>query len=105
MRHPDHLAGILTLPTLLRLAATMGVGLGLLQGVVAVSVYWQRLSAGQALGALIASPLFNALSLMFATLVGYRPHRALAARRRLGLHRLGLYLLPANQDVRDSRLP
>lgn len=96
MRHPDHLAGILTLPTLLRLGAALGSGMGVISGLVALGAYLVRHELGgpgQALGVLLSAVLFNALALMFATLVGYWPYRALARRRRFGLHRLSVYML------------
>ncbi|MDE2120950.1 MAG: hypothetical protein KGJ64_09670 [Betaproteobacteria bacterium] len=94
MHHPDHLEGVLTLPTLLRLSAALGAGMGAISGVLALPVSWHQLGAGQALGVLVGAVLFNALALSFATLVGYWPYRALAARRRFGLHRLSVYGLP-----------
>lgn len=92
MRHPEHLDGILTLPTLLRLSAALGAGMGVVSGVLALPLSWRQLGAGQALGLLVGAVLFNALALCFATLVGYWPYRALATRRRFGLHRLSVYL-------------
>ena len=96
MRHPDHLAGILTLPTLLRLGAALGSGMGVISGLVALFVYHHELGLGQALGVVLSGVLFNALALMFATLLGYWPYRALARRRRFGLHRLSVYPLAAD---------
>ncbi|MBU6440031.1 MAG: hypothetical protein KGJ03_10195 [Betaproteobacteria bacterium] len=96
MRHPDHLAGILTLPTLLRLSAALGSGMGVISGLGALYMYRHELGLGQAPGVLLGGVLFNALALMFATLLGYWPYRALARRRRFGLHRLSVYLLTAD---------
>ena len=93
MRHPEHLTAILTLPTLLRLGAALGSGMGVVSGCIALYVYRQQVGVGEALGVLVSGVLFNALALMFATLVGYWPYRALARRRRFGLHRLSVYPL------------
>jgi hypothetical protein len=90
---PQHLTGILTLPTLLRITAALGMGVGVVNAVVAVGIYWRELGPGQVLGLFLGAVLFNALALMFATLVGYWPYRALARRRRWGLQRLSLWPL------------
>ncbi|NNM63014.1 MAG: hypothetical protein HKL99_00100 [Burkholderiales bacterium] len=87
---PQHLTGILTLPTLLRITAAIGMGVGVVNAAIAVGIYWRELGAGQVLGLFLGAVLFNALALMFATLVGYWPYRALARRRRGGLHRVSL---------------
>ncbi|SCC95870.1 conserved hypothetical protein [Thiomonas sp. X19] len=91
---PQHLTGIITLPTLLRITAAIGMGVGVVNAAIAVGLYWRELGPGQVLGLFLGAVLFNALALMFATLVGYWPYRALARRRRWSLHRISLRPLP-----------
>ena len=95
MRHPEHHEGILSLPTLLRVSCALGSGMGVVSALLALLVYRRQLDLGSGLGLLVGSVLFNALALSFATLVGYWPYRALARRRRFGLHRLSVFPLPA----------
>ena len=96
---PQHLTGVLTLPTLLRITAAIGMGVGVINSAIAVGVYWRELAAGQVLGVFLGAVLFNALALMFATLIGYWPYRALARRQRFGLHRLSVYLMPEDASA------
>ena len=96
---PQHLTGVLTLPTLLRIMAAIGMGVGVINSAIAVGIYWRELAAGQVLGVFLGAVLFNALALMFATLIGYWPYRALARRQRFGLHRLSVYLMPEDASA------
>ncbi|MBW4048539.1 MAG: hypothetical protein HIU89_11590 [Proteobacteria bacterium] len=89
----QHITGILTLPTLLRIMAAIGMGVGVVNSAIAVGIYWRELAPGQVLGLFLGAVLFNALALMFATLIGYWPYRALARRQRLGLHRLSVHMV------------
>lgn len=93
----QHITGILTLPTLLRIMAAIGMGVGVVNSAIAVGIYWRELAPGQVLGLFLGAVLFNALALMFATLIGYWPYRALARRHRLGLHRLSVHMV--REDV------
>ncbi len=96
---PQHFTGVLTLPTLLRIMAAIGMGVGVINSAIAVGIYWRELAAGQVLGVFLGAVLFNALALMFATLIGYWPYRALARRQRFGLHRLSVYLMPEDASA------
>ncbi|OIQ85979.1 hypothetical protein GALL_321800 [mine drainage metagenome] len=87
----QHITGVLTLPTLLRIMAVVGIGIGMVNAAIAIGLYWGELGPGRALGLFIGGALFNALALMFATLIGYWPYRVLARKGLLGLHRLTLH--------------
>ncbi|OZB42982.1 MAG: hypothetical protein B7X46_13275 [Thiomonas sp. 15-66-11] len=87
----QHITGVLTLPTLLRIMAVMGVGIGMVSAAIAIGLYWGQLGPGRALGLFIGGALFNALALMSATLIGYWPYRVLARKGWWGLHRLVLH--------------
>lgn len=85
------MSGVLSLPTLLRITAVMGVGVGMVNAAIAVGIYWGKLDPGEAMGLFIGGALFNALALMFATCIGYWPYRLLARRGWLRLHQLTLH--------------
>ncbi len=79
---------VLTLPTLLRINAAIGAGFGVFSAVLTALFKWRDFNALELLAILPGAVFFNALALLFATLVGYWLYRWLAQRQHWSLHHL-----------------
>ncbi|MBN2691346.1 MAG: hypothetical protein JXR43_05750, partial [Burkholderiaceae bacterium] len=71
MTSPQIETAVLTLPTLMRINAAIGVGFGLLSALLTTIVKWRDFNGFELLAILPGAVFFNTVALVFATLVGY----------------------------------